>query len=306
MRRSGGGACAVLATAGLALYPGGVLAQATPQNPSPMVERTRAHERLPDEAPPGIRFRLEGLFERPVHVFVPAGTDRRASHTLLIHFHGAAYVAEHAAAAADRPYVAVVVNAGAGSAAYERPFQDPGLFDSLLQAVERGVRESAGIAVRTDGVFLTGFSAGYGAVRAVLRSPEAARIGGIILLDGLHTAYDPPATGLHDGGALDAAGLAPFVEAARRAVHGGAPLLITHSEVFPGTFASTTECANHILDELGLRRTAVLEWGPVGMQQLGEARSGRLLVQGFAGNSAPDHVDHLHGLPEFLRLLDTL
>jgi hypothetical protein len=50
----------------------------------------------------------------------------------------------------------------------------------------------------------------------------------------------------------------------------------------------------------------VLEWGPVGMQQLGEARAGRLLVRGFAGNSAPDHVDHLHGLPEFLRLLDSL
>jgi hypothetical protein len=199
-----------------------------------MIERTRAHERLPDEAPAGIRIRLEGLFERPVQVFVPAGLDRSLAPTLLIHFHGAAYVAEHAAAAADRPYVAVVVNAGAGSAAYERPFQDPDLFDSLLQAVERGVRESAGVAVRPERVVLSGFSAGYGAVRAVLRSPDAARVGGIILLDGLHTAYDPPATGLHDGGALDAVGLAPFVEAARRAVHGGAPLLITHSEVFPG------------------------------------------------------------------------
>ncbi|HSJ07461.1 MAG TPA: hypothetical protein VK936_12220 [Longimicrobiales bacterium] len=297
---------AVLATAGLALIPAAVAAQATPQNPSPMVERTRTHERLPDEAPPGIRFRLEGLFERPVHVFVPAGMDRSASPTLLIHFHGAAYVAEHAVAGADRPYVVVAVNAGAGSAAYERPFRDPGLFEALVQAVASGVREAAGMDIRPERVVLSGFSAGYGAVRAVLRSPDAARIGGIILLDGLHTGYDPPATGLHDGGTLDAPGLAPFVDAARAAVHGGAPVLITHSEVFPGTFASTTECTNHILDELGLRRTAVLEWGPVGMQQLGEARSGRLLVQGFAGNSAPDHMDHLHGLPEFLRRFDSL
>jgi membrane protein implicated in regulation of membrane protease activity len=32
-------------------------------------------------------------------------------------------------------------------------------------------------------------------------------------------------------------------------------MLITHSEVYPGTYASTTETAVHVLDRLGLRRT---------------------------------------------------
>jgi hypothetical protein len=44
----------------------------------------------------------------------------------------------------------------------------------------------------------------------------------------------------------------------------------------------------------------VLHWGPVGTQQLSEARQGKLRVAGFAGNSAPDHVDHLRALPDFL------
>jgi hypothetical protein len=40
------------------------------------------------------------------------------------------------------------------------------------------------------------------------------------------------------------------------------------------------------------------------MQQLSEARSGRFALLGFAGNSAPDHIDHLHGMPEFLLRLE--
>ena len=82
-------------------------------------------------------------------------------------------------------------------------------------------------------------------------------------------------------------------------------LLITHSEIFPGTFASTTETADWLLDHLGLQRTATLEWGPRGMQQLSVVSAGGFELLGYAGNSAPDHVDHFHAMPELLeRLLD--
>jgi len=50
-------------------------------------------------------------------------------------------------------------------------------------------------------------------------------------------------------------------------------------------------------------RHPVLKWGPVGMQLLTETRAGGLTILGFAGNSAPDHVDHFHGLPIFLKTL---
>ena len=39
----------------------------------------------------------------------------------------------------------------------------------------------------------------------------------------------------------------------------------------------------------------------MGTQQLSEVRQGKLLVIGYAGNSAPDHVDQLHSLPEYLK-----
>ena len=90
---------------------------------------------------------------------------------------------------------------------------------------------------------------------------------------------------------------------AQAAVRGDKRFVITHSEIFPGTFASTTETADYLLNALGLKRTPVLEWGPRGMQQLVEVHSGRFELLSFAGNTAPDHVDHLQGMPEFLERL---
>ena len=79
--------------------------------------------------------------------------------------------------------------------------------------------------------------------------------------------------------------------------------MVTHSEVFPGTFASTTETADYLLKQLRLARRAVLKWGPMGPQQLSEARAGHFLLAGYAGTSAPHHVDQLHSLPVFLKWL---
>ena len=79
--------------------------------------------------------------------------------------------------------------------------------------------------------------------------------------------------------------------------------MILHSEIFPGSYASTTETTDWLLAQLGLRRKAVLRWGPLGMQIVSDTRSGRLRVLGFAGNSAPDHVDMLHAMPWALKLL---
>jgi hypothetical protein len=41
----------------------------------------------------------------------------------------------------------------------------------------------------------------------------------------------------------------------------------------------------------------------MGMQQLSEASHGKFLVLGFAGDSAPDHVDQLNSLPVWLKWL---
>ncbi|NIP83017.1 MAG: hypothetical protein GWM90_28825 [Gemmatimonadetes bacterium] len=276
------------------------------QNPSPMVETTRSHDRLPATEVPGRRWALTAL-PVPVRIFVPEGLAVEARPALLVHFHGVAHIPERAAATAAAPSVVASVHLAAGSSGYDAAFDDPAVLDSILTAVERELSGLAGHRVAVGDVTLSAFSAGHGAVRAILRDPDHfERVVGVLLLDGLHTGYLPPGTVLHEGGRLDASRLESVLAFAREAVAGRRRLLITHSEIFPGTFASTTETADHLLRELGLRRTAVLRWGPVGMQQLGEVRCGGFGLLAFAGNTAPDHVDHFHGMVDFMAALDRL
>ena len=121
----------------------------------------------------------------------------------------------------------------------------------------------------------------------------------------IRTSYLPEGTPLASGGTLDSLNLLTLTAYARRAARGdaGTRMVLTHSEIFPGTFASTTETAAWMLQSIGMTERPVLKWGPRGLQQLSEAKRGRLLVMGFAGNSAPDHIDHFHAMPELLHRL---
>ena len=274
---------------------------AAQQNPSPMVEATRSHERLATKALGGTSRTFIGPAGRPVELLVPDHAKAHDAFDLVIHFHGAAWLAEQAVAGIDDHTVTAVVNLGAGSGGYDRAFSDPAAFDSLLAGVTREVSAVIGKAGRVGRVTLVGFSAGHGAIRAILRVPRHfARVDAVLLLDGMHTSYVPEGTVLSFGGLLDTTNLVAFSEFARAAMRGEKRFLVTHSEIFPGTFASTTETADWLLRSLGLRSTPVLRWGPRGMQQLSEVRVGGFTLLGFAGNAAPDHVDQFHSMPEFL------
>jgi hypothetical protein len=270
---------AVLALAGAAW---GQMAQ----NPSPMVEHTRAHPRLKEEHPAGRREKLElGT------LYLPAGRTRG----ILFFFHGGTWLPEVAAA---RHKIAVVsVQVGAGSGTYARLFDDPARWPRLLAEAEA---KAGGPFPR---VLLGGWSAGCGAVRQILRSAESyAKVEGAVAIDGIHTDYVDGKPGPLES-KIGTENLKIWEQLGRDAVAGRKRVLITHSEIFPGTFASTTETADYLVQAIGVPRRAVLKWGPMGLQQLSEARSGKFLAMGFAGNSAPDHVDQLHALTNWIAWL---
>jgi hypothetical protein len=270
-----------------------------------MVESTRAHARIAPRELAGVRRTFVGPLDKPVEVFVPAGTRHADALHLVIHFHGGAFLPEEAVSRLGHDAVVAVVNLAPGSGVYDRTFSDPAAFDTLLAQTTRALSAALGTPARVARLTLVGFSAGHGAVRAILRdSAHFARVDDVLLLDGMHTSYVPDRTPLADGGTLDTTNLAAFHRFALAAVRGEKRFLVTHSEIFPGTFASTTETADWLLRALDLRRTPVLTWGPGGMQQLSEAHRGRFTLLGFAGNSAPDHVDHFQGIGEFLRRLE--
>jgi hypothetical protein len=274
-----------------------------------MVENARRHGRLAPGLPAGIAFRIDSIFSKPVDVFIPerpqgGGTDDR---TLLVHLFGASFVAMQAVATAKNAYVAAVVNLGGGSSAYEGPLSDSARWNTLIRKVREETSARTNGKIRISRIVVSAFSAGYGGVRALLSDEQiAASIDGVILLDGLHTNYIPERTVLSEGGSLDTTKLVPFLRYARRAAAGDKRMLITHSEIFPGTFASTTETNDWIISALGRTRVPVLQWGPGGMQQTSEVRVGGLLILGFAGNTGPDHIDHLHGLPGFLQQFEQI
>ena len=280
----------------------------SPQQPSqqasPMVESTRVHERLTPRLLGGTARSFNGPAGKPVELWIPDRVRSRDAFDVVVHFHGAAWLPQQAVAALGTRTVAVVLNLGAGSGIYDRSFADPVAFDTLRATVTREVAAVTGRPSRMARVTLVGFSAGHGAVRSILREPRhLARVDAVLLLDGMHTSYVPEGQVLAAGGMLDTMNLVSLTAFARTAARGEKRMLIAHSEIFPGTYASTTETADWTITALGLRRTPVLRWGPRGMQQLSEVHARHFRVLGFAGTTAPDHIDQLHAMPELLKRL---
>ncbi|MFN0121453.1 MAG: hypothetical protein ACKV2V_13250 [Blastocatellia bacterium] len=263
------------------------------QNPSPMVEYARPHIRLSELRPPGRR--------EPLTIgtlFLPQKLKRGSTIPLLIHFHGFTWIPEQAAA--TRNTAVITAQLGSGSGVYTRVFTRAEQFAELIAEAEKLT------GARFAPITISAWSAGYGAVREILRVPEnQARVERLLLLDGLHTGYLAGAPGPRES-ALETDKLDVFLQFARAAMAGKKRMLITHTEIYPGTYASTTETADYLLRQLPMARKPVLRWGPMRTQQLSQAKQGRLLVQGYAGNTAPDHVDQIHALADFLRMLDKL
>jgi hypothetical protein len=261
------------------------------QNPSPMVEHTRAHPRLTKQEPKGRRLKLQlGT------LFIPENLKTESKLPLFIHFHGSTWLPE--VAAAKNGNAVISVQLGSGSGVYARALASAETFPNLLKEAE----SKAGVAFEPVG--LTAWSAGYGAIREILKTPGGyERVRFVLLQDGLHTGYQNGKPGPKES-QLIGENLDVFVKFGKDAVAGKKQLIVTHTEIFPGTFASTTETADYLLKELGLQRQATLKWGPMKTQQLSEVRKGKFLLLGYAGNSAPDHVDQLHALPEFLKWVE--
>src|SRR5713226_5932666 len=283
----------------------------TQQSPSPMVDHTRPHPRITQTETPGRRVDLKSL--KGAKLFIGPRVNPNDRVPLLIHFHGASWLIEQHVARYLPRAALMTVNLGAGSSAYRKPFEQAETFQNLLSEAAETLGAKRGWASIT----LSGFSAGYGAVREILRRPDYfALVNNVLLLDGMHASYvergpqagSPPGVEregklLADGGTIQASDIDVFVNFARAAVAGRKTFVVTHSEIFPGAYASTTECADYLLSQLSLKRRPKLVNAPMGMQQLSAVDAGGFHLRGYAGNSSPDHIDFLHAMPAWFGLL---
>ena len=251
------------------------------------------HPRLPHTVPAGQREILVAG-----HLFIPQKLVRNKRMPLVVHFHGAAWVAE-AAAAKDGRWAVISVETGEGADVYSRQFSDHALFGKMLDEASRktGIHFSA--------IVLSAWSAGYGAIREILEVPaDYRRVDKVLLIDGLHTDYAAGKPGPAES-ALDAGPLGIFLKFARDAVARRKTMVIIHSEILPGTYASTTETADWLLARLKLTRRPLPRPapGPLGMREMSEVRAGKFRVMGYAGKAAEDHVVQFESLPWLMRLL---
>jgi hypothetical protein len=279
------------------------LAQMTPQHPSPMSDTTRPHPRVDRYDVPGRRSALS-----VGSVYISPDFDPGAPRPLVVHLHGAPWLLEHHVRERAPQAVLLTVQLGGGSRIYADTFAGPERFSALVTEASARVSELAGRRVELQSITLSSFSAGYGGVRSILRHREQyARVDAVVLADSLHASYVGDSAPARSADLpVDESGLDVFKEFAADAASGRKRFRVTHSEVYPGTYASTTETADVLLKHLRLPRVRVLRDGPIGMQQLSEVRRGNFHLAGFAGNSAPDHMDHLYALGEWLEKMGTL
>lgn len=228
---------------------------------------------------------------------------------LLIHFHGAVDTIRAAIEKSGLDATVVVVNQPGLSAAYAAPFRDdPRLFAKLLAMPARiAGDDDAGDAPapRWRRVTLSCFSAGYGAVREVLRDQTSAdRVDAIVAADSIYAGLDEsgPADGVRR---VDPRDMAGFLAFARAAAAGEKVFLVTHSAQ-PTPYASTTETAGYLLHHLGMAREPIAAVDGEEFPETSRACRGRFEVRGCAGASGPAHLFHLRSIDRWWQVADDL
>jgi hypothetical protein len=215
------------------------------------------------------------------------------SYDLVVHFHGAE-AARKLLAPAGLGVVLAGLDAGEGSTAYEEAFWGPQALDGMLEAVGAELGSDPATRPKLRHLVITSWSAGYGAVRQILIH-QPWRPSAVVLLDSLHASYAP------GGGALRSDELEPFVELARRAQSGESTLYVTHSEIKPPGYASTSETASYLLKQLGAQRRYAGMAPLEGVEQRTSYDHEGLHVRGFTGSSREAHCAQLKMLLPLLR-----
>lgn len=243
-------------------------------------------------APAGVRFKLKTVGD----AFVPAYLERGLRQVdLLVHFHGAPSVVEREFAAAGLRGVLVCINYGGLSGTYAKPFADTKLFGAVLDETMASLKERKLVAADAAWrhVCVSSFSAGFGAVRAVLKVPAYFdRIDALYLADTLYAGYlgDPSAHKVNPGDVKD------FCRFAADAAAGRKTLIVTHTYLEPGTYAGTHETAENLIAAAGATRRAVDEPGAAGMRIISRADRGRFHLWGCEGKTGQDHMAHLRNM----------
>ncbi len=230
------------------------------------------------------------------------------SYDLLLHFHGNVKVVVENAVAAKLNAPVAVVNLGTGSAHYQDFFAIPGMYEELLDHIQAAMRRRGLNSPHLRRVALSAWSAGYGAISNILMERKGSDpLDAILVLDGIHTGYQPGRPG-----ELLTRRLAPFEEAAHAAASGDLLFSITYSEIDPPGYAGSRATAEYLLGvaqhhgkteqhelavptyyKLDALRGAVSKQDARRLQPMADLQVRGFHVRGYRGKTRGHHMAHL-------------
>ncbi len=228
-------------------------------------------------------------------------TSTTTNRDVLIHFHGAIETTRTALARSDFHGTLIIVNFSGLSSAYSKPFEaDTNLLDTLLQLPFAGpTKEPDASGPQASRVTLSSFSAGYGAIREILKQPRNFdRISAIVTADSIYAGLEEGVDETVSTRSISKSNMQDFLRFARLAMQGEKTFVLSHSAQ-PTPYASTTETADYLLRSLGMDRISDAQSKSGSMQSVSQASRGRFTVLGFAGEAAEAHMQHLRNIDLF-------
>ncbi len=262
-----------------------------------------------DTPPPGTRVEIVDGDCRTI-LFVPEGYTRPpggAVH-LTIHFHTAEkyIVGEQLRRGLKEPLL--IAHLGEGSSTYGKPFTDVDRLSRILDLVAGSLSNDKTKAKITQ-IDITSFSAGYGAVREILKQDKyIALIRRVILADSLYASWDPATTQPDATSRPAIENMQPFARFVEMAARGEKTFVLTHSQV-PTPYANTVATAAWIIDHVGAEKV-VLEQGslPATLDPtfplIYRADKGHLHIWGYGGNDMHAHLTHVRHIADIWMALD--
>lgn len=237
-------------------------------------------------------------------LFIPSDYVPRGNVAdLIVHFHGDPATFRNNAKYAKLNAIIVTVNYGGLSSAYQTPFQsDTSLFSTLISDALTRTRNQSDFpdTLVWDKLAVSSFSAGYGAVRELLKSPTYyGDIDMLLAADSIHAGFVSYPSNL----SLISSQMTDWRQYANDAKNGAKTFVVSHSQVDPVTYASTTLTANDLLTATSLSAQSFNVAGLGTLNYYRKAQSGKFTVLGATGNDAAAHSKHLQYIGDYLEEL---
>jgi hypothetical protein len=219
------------------------------------------------------------------------------TYDLVVHFHGISSLQEDNFERAHLNAAVVSVNLGVASDAYADAFRAPGSFNALLRQTHRALQATGRLGPgtpRLDRIALSAWSAGFASVASILKQPGVAdRVDAVLLADGPHANYIAPHR-------VNDAAIDRWVRVADAAMRGEKLFALTHSSIPTVGYPSTTETIGELLKLTDMEKIPTDAVGPFGMRPIYESHRGDFHVEGYEGQTAKDHIDHIRAMAETL------